>query len=276
MPLPPFVIPRFDPRRITGLAAWYDAADASSIVLDGGRVSAWRDKSGNLRHATNSTSGSTQPSYTTAGRNGLNVASFSAASSQRLQVPSSTSAFKFLHDGTPSWWILAGSYGASANPNATYMNFATNSGGSGAGMYYAFEDSTANGGNNGIDIAIGTNAGLACGSYLTSGYPASTKNIITPQTAVIQEMSMDVSNATLADRAILRINGGSGITFNTYSGTPTSASSQTDFMIGALSNGGAPLQGELYEMRFFNRQLSPAECDYHRRDMGAKWGINVA
>ena len=143
-------------------------------------------------------------------------------------------------------------------------------------MYYAFEDSAANGGNNGIDISVGNNSSYACGAYIASGYSASTKNIITPQTATIQEMSMDVSNATAANRAILRINGGSNITFNTYSATPTSAASQTDFTIGALSSGALALQGELYEMRFFNRQPSAAECDYHRRDMGAKWGIDVA
>ena len=276
MPIPPFVVPRFSARRFEGLFAWWDFSDEATVTLDSGRVAAVRDKSGNGWNPANTTSGSTQPTYTVGGRNGLNVASFAAASSQRLQVPSSTSAFKFLHDGTPCWWILAGSYGASANPNAFYVQFATNSGSASAGMYYAFEDSATNGGNNGIDISVGNNSGYACGAYSVSGYPASTKNIITPQTATIQEMSLDVGNATLANRAILRINGGAGITFNTYSGTPTSAASQTDFTIGAVFSGALALQGELYEMRFFSRQPAPAECDYHRRDMGAKWGINVA
>jgi hypothetical protein len=143
-------------------------------------------------------------------------------------------------------------------------------------MFFAFEDTAADGGNNGIALTVGANPGFACNAYGSSGYPASVKNIITPQTPTIQEMSMDVGNATPANRAILRINGGSGITFNTYSATPTSAASQTDFTIGALFNGSFALQGEIYEMRFFDRQPSPAECDYHRRDMGAKWGINVA
>ena len=276
MPLSPFVIPRFNARRTPGLFAWYDAADSAAVGLDAGRAATWYDKSGNGWHATNTSSGSTQPTYTLGGRNGLNVMSFAAASNQRLQVPSSTSAFKFLHDGTPCWWIIAGSYGASANPNALYMQFATNGGGAGAGMYFAFEDSTANGGNNGIDMIVGTNVGFACGAYSASGYPASVKNIITPQTATIQEMSLDVGNATLANRAIVRINGGAGITFNTYSGSPTSAASQTNFTIGALFNGSFALQGELYEMLFFNRQPSVAECDYVRRAMGAKWGIAVA
>jgi hypothetical protein len=47
----------------SGLALWLDAADASTITLDGSNnVSEWRDKSGNARHATQATSGS-RPGY---------------------------------------------------------------------------------------------------------------------------------------------------------------------------------------------------------------------
>ena len=276
MPIPPFVIPRFSARRFEGLFAWLDFSDEALVTLDSGRIAALRDKSGNGWNLANTTSGSTQPTYTLGGRNGLNVASFAAASSQRLSVPSSTSAFKFLHDGTPCWWIIAGSYGASANPNAFYVTFATNGTSIDAGAYYGFEDRSAVGGSDGIAFGVASGSDYVVDAYGASGYSASTKNIITPQTATIQEMSMDVGNATAANRAILRINGGSSITFNTLSANPGSGASLTNFTIGSLSGGNFPMQGELYEMRFFNRQPSPAECDYHRRDMGAKWGINVA
>ena len=263
----------YDPRRIKGLFSWWDFSDSETITLDSGRIAAMRDKSGNGWNPANTSSGSTQPTYTLQGQNGLNVASFAAASSQRLQVPSSTSAFVFLHDGTPCWWIVAGSYGSGSNPNATYIQFATNGGGLGPGLYYAFEDSAADGGNNGISISVGNRV---CANYVTPGYPPSTNNIVTPQTPTIQEMSMDVSNATLADRAILRINGGAEIKFNTYSSSPTSEACQTNFTIGALFNGSFALQGELYEMLFFNRQPSAAECDYIRRGLSSKWRIAIA
>ena len=265
-----------DYRRIAGLFSWWDFSDSESITLDSGRIAAVRDKSGNGWNPANTTSGSTQPTYTLGGRNGLNVASFAAASNQRLSVPSSTSAFKFLHDGTPCWWILAGSYGASENPNQFYTTFATNSSSRDAGVYYGYEDRSALGGSDGIGFGVASGSDYVVDTYGASGYSASVKNIITPQTATIQEMSMDVGNATAANRAILRINGGSSITFNTLSANPGSGASLTNFTIGSLSGGNFPMQGELYEMRFFNRQPSPAECDYHRRDMGAKWGINVA
>ncbi len=58
----------FSPLNISGLGAWYDAYDASTITEAAGAVSQWDDKSGNLRHITQST-GANQPIYT----NGDNV-----------------------------------------------------------------------------------------------------------------------------------------------------------------------------------------------------------
>jgi len=66
MPMSPRLLrPRasgqFDPRSIAGLAAWYDAADSSTLfdadtggalVAANGTVGRWQDKSGNGRHAT--------------------------------------------------------------------------------------------------------------------------------------------------------------------------------------------------------------------------------
>ena len=51
---------------------WLDAADDTTITLNSGNVSAWNDKSGNARHATQATAAS-QPLYATSAVNGLNV-----------------------------------------------------------------------------------------------------------------------------------------------------------------------------------------------------------
>ncbi len=53
------------PAGVTPLA-WYDAADADTIVLESGKVSEWRDKSGNDHHATQS-NGSFRPTKETDG-----------------------------------------------------------------------------------------------------------------------------------------------------------------------------------------------------------------
>lgn len=59
----------FDPRSISGLFAWYDATDASSITLNGSNVSQWNDKSGNGRNVVQTTAAN-QPAYVTNGING--------------------------------------------------------------------------------------------------------------------------------------------------------------------------------------------------------------
>jgi hypothetical protein len=55
-------------------AAWYDAADLSTISVSTG-VSEWRDKSGNARHMTQATS-SIQPLFVPEYKNGLGAVNF--------------------------------------------------------------------------------------------------------------------------------------------------------------------------------------------------------
>lgn len=56
-------------------AAWFDAADASTITLNGSAVSQWTDKSGNGRNATQSTAAN-QPIYNRIGYNNKPTLSF--------------------------------------------------------------------------------------------------------------------------------------------------------------------------------------------------------
>lgn len=62
----------FNPKSISGLAAWYDASDTASVTLNNSAVSQWSDKSGNARHLTQTTANN-QPSYSTtvAGKNAI-------------------------------------------------------------------------------------------------------------------------------------------------------------------------------------------------------------
>lgn len=76
----------FDPRLIPGILLWLDAADSATITLNGSNVSQWRDKSGFGRHAFQTTAAN-QPAYTTRGRNGRNVLTFTSGSSNRLRAP---------------------------------------------------------------------------------------------------------------------------------------------------------------------------------------------
>jgi hypothetical protein len=77
----------FTPASVTGLQAWYDASDAStlfdatsggSLVAADGAVARWQDKSGNGRHFTQSSSGS-RPLRKTSQQNGLATLLFDGA-----------------------------------------------------------------------------------------------------------------------------------------------------------------------------------------------------
>lgn len=56
---------------------WLDAADASTITLNGSTVSQWSDKSGTGNHMTNATA-SSQPLYSATGFNGMPALDFDA------------------------------------------------------------------------------------------------------------------------------------------------------------------------------------------------------
>ena len=267
----------FDPRRIPGLHSWWDASDSASVTLDAGRVSQLSDKSGNARHLTNTTSGSTQPSYVTGARNGLSVARFAAASVQRLSVASSTATYKFLHDGTPCWWIAVTTYGDTTDPNALFMLMATcNATSAQVGFYYGFEDRSPT--NNGVNFGVlrGSTGTYVIAADDGSNIKTAYQNIITPQTLTVQEALMDVGNATAANRFALRINGGSSLAANQYTGTPSSASSTGNLTVGASSANTIPMTGDVCELLLFSSQPTAAARDLIRRYLGAKWGVSVA
>jgi len=284
MALPPFVIPRFDCRRIPGLESWWDAADSASVTLDEGRVSQLADKSGKGRHLTNTTSGSTQPTYVTGARNGLNVARFAAASVQRLTVPSSTAAYKFLHDGTPCWWIAVNTFGTVSNPAADYILFSTAVSSSSVGGNFGYYD-VGFGASDNNAAAVEAFRGVS-GTYVAVTANASFtatltqyNNLLTPNTMLVSECALDLGNATASERIALRVNGGSEAKANTRTAAPSTANASDNLAIGAGVNAGsffAPLQGDICELMFFSQQPTAAARDLIRRYLGAKWGVTVA
>jgi hypothetical protein len=64
-------------------ALWLDAADASTVTLNGSTVSQWQDKSGFSNHVSNATP-ATQPTYLTTAFNGLPTVSFTLAGQEVL------------------------------------------------------------------------------------------------------------------------------------------------------------------------------------------------
>ena len=70
--------PLWTPARINTVL-WLDAADASTITLNGSAVSQWNDKSGNALHISQSTA-TQQPAYTLSGLSNRNIITFNGTS----------------------------------------------------------------------------------------------------------------------------------------------------------------------------------------------------
>ena len=102
-------LPPWTPAQIT-TALWLDAADASTIVLNGSTVSQWNDKSGNGRNVTQATA-SAQPTYNATGLN--SKPTLTADTTRRLSV--ATTGFS----GGSSLWVIA-----VASMDAAAQNFA--------------------------------------------------------------------------------------------------------------------------------------------------------
>lgn len=83
---------RADPRRVPGLAMWYDASQASTVVLENGKVVRWIDLSPNECHLVQSDT-SLQPLYGNQTRAGRTTLELPSGNLQRLQTalfPTST------------------------------------------------------------------------------------------------------------------------------------------------------------------------------------------
>jgi hypothetical protein len=279
MSLRSYIHSTFDPRRIPGLESWWDAADAASVTLDEGRVSQLADKSGKGRHAANTTSGSTQPTYVTGARNGLNVARFAAASVQRLTVASSTAAYNFLHDGTASCVFAVNTYGTSSDPNALHTLFSNCSiPSTDKGAHVIYDDRSSFSANNACRAEIfGANASPVANTLnaANSAYLESYNNILTPNQVLVQEYSFS-ANATASQRITAKINGGSSIDGNNKTQAAASGNANSDMYLGVnASSLGAPLTGDICEILIFSQIPTAAARDLIRRYLGAKWGVTV-
>lgn len=103
---------RWTPKALPNLALWLDAADSSTIVLNGSNVSQWNDKSGNNRNATQSTPVN-QPPYSASDSRANGFAGIGASSSSGL-VGLITPSF------TATTWTIVMSFA-----NTTFTAFET-------------------------------------------------------------------------------------------------------------------------------------------------------
>jgi hypothetical protein len=247
-------------------ALWLDAADASTITTSGSDVTQIDDKSGNSRNFT-SASG-TRPSTGAATLNSKNILSFSA---DYFTSSSSAATWKFLHDETGSSIFAVATFGTTANPNAAYGLFGNNgtSPSSNIGTCGFYDDRFIVPRNDTFSHQIGR--GLSSSPVALQVLQDS----VTPNATNIFAILGDPANATLANRSIIAINGGSEQKTNTDSAAHSTSNPTFNFQIGATGNNLFPLTGSLAEFIIVSGVASSTDRQRVEGYLAHKWGLTA-
>jgi hypothetical protein len=230
----------FNPKSISGLAAWWDASDSSTITTVSGAVSQWNDKSGNGLNATQTTANN-RPSNSAQTLNGRAVMTFDG-SNDVLQF---TGVAR-----TDETWFLVGAANSSAASSKAHVMLGNASPGHGLHFVPKLDGGATNilgylGGFGAAntaryDIAGGGNVAATLVSVVRSAASGGTM-----WTNGVQRGSCSTSSSTTMDRL----------------GLPSTGTAATCFISEAL---------------IYSRPLSTAERRLVESWLGKKWGIAVA
>ena len=227
------------PTQLASLAVWLDAADATTVTLNGSTVSEWRDKSGNARHAAQATAAS-QPTYTAADLNGR--ATLRTTASQHMVIP----AWTYLNTNTTVFVFRA-----SGSNQAVCQRGAVNNGP---------RNAVQNPASAGLRLRT-TLHGTAATQVDAEG-PAYTANAWTIGAGVVR-----------TDRARVYQNGVWG-TDATYS---VQLSGSFNMLLFALNTSNLfPLNGGIAEFIAYDRSLSDGEVTQLARYLSRKWNIAIS
>ncbi len=226
---------------LAGSSLWLDAADASSVVLNGATVSQWNDKSGNNRNATQGTAAN-QPGYASnALLGGKNVIDF--AGSQKFF----TVDLSFLTGSAYTIFALEGKESTAAS---NYY-IGTRGGSTNNALHIGYRaDNQITFAQFGNDISV-TNA-----AYAYTG------------TQVFRQWT-DVLNTTSGRSILLNgtvINGGTSTSTATLN-----AGSATNGVIGQGHNTGTQYVGDLAEVVIYNSALSTTDRQTVEAYLNWKW-----
>jgi len=260
---------------IAGLQLWLDASDAStlydattggSLVAADGGVARWEDKSGNARHATQSTSGN-RPLRKTAIQGGKDVLRFDG-SNDSLSIPNSTATFKFLHSANSTVFAVFKS-GTTANPGHPYYAILHTDSSESAQVGYGLGTFDASPSNDAISLSVTRGAQGTSTVYAESndGFPS---NVFGVASFVTKPTDGVASN-----RASYRRNGGSAVASNTATDAVSTANSQANLTIGNVAaTFSLYLNGDIAEIIIYNAALSDTDRAAVESYLMTKWGIS--
>ena len=259
----------FTPKSISGLALWLDAADSSTITLNGSNVSSWADKSGTLKPATANAHAATQPAFAATAANGKPQIEFD--NNEMLAVGSSTSLFNFLHGGAGATVFIAMRAARTSNPNAfgqLFTNCSNSS--SNVGITVAVDDRAGVGRNNALLYG-----GFRGESGQTVAFAANNSWFASADGLVIATMRFDLSNATVGQRLFSALNGTTTGGANTSSASASTNNASNNLHFGD-PGGSSGFSGALSELLIYEGLLSASQRQLVERSLGRKWGVTVA
>jgi hypothetical protein len=260
------------------LQLWLDAADAStlydattggSLVAADGAIARWEDKSGNARHATQSTEAN-RPVRKTSQKNGLDTILFDG-SNDGLSISGSNSSLKFLHSTQNTVFIVV-RCGTSANPNffGTILDSTNDLTSPGPGFLLLYDDRNSVPRNDWLLCQIWNSGSSPPDPYVAAVQSADT---LTANTYLTLALTVDPTSGTAANRIKFRVNGGSASGSNTDTQTASTANSKGSFTIGSTATNSYPFLGNIAEIIIYNAALSDASRALVESYLMTKWGI---
>lgn len=244
---------------VAGYTLWLDAADTSTISLNGSGVSQWNDKSSNALAFTQGTAAN-QPQSGTQTINGKNVIDFDGTN-DILTCTATASTFNYLHNSTGYTGFFAGQYQTPTVANVYWNTNATNLGNIGVSLYDNGAGTLSHDVARGVSGAANATSRGAAGSAVTNG------------SNFYVSVVVDNATATAADRIKIRINGGAESKTNTV--TNAASSSNASYALSIGSDSALTVWSNIYigEIIFYSGQLSSGDVATVNAYLAAKWGI---
>lgn len=242
----------FSPKNISGLQLWLDAADSSTVTLNGSNVSQWRDKGpGGINYSQ--ATAAYQPGYSTSYKNGKNAVRMGA------------SGTTYLSTGT--------------NPALSFKP---------ATLFFVFQEETradfarvfnaVDSVNNDISSTTGVTLSMHEGGF---PFRIASASFVAYPPAGDDSVAAGHNIATVSlktSSVIVRRNGTAGTTAtpNNISGTPYRSYLGVYAENDAAFIGNYFLKGAIYEIIAYNRDLAADEIAKVEAALSKKWDIAVA
>jgi hypothetical protein len=255
----------------------FDATSGGSAVTNGVGIARAEDKSGNGQNFTESSSGN-RPTWNSGVQNGLGVARYDG--DDRLTSVSASSTWTFLHS-TQSTIFAVVKNGTTSNPSALY-GWLGNVGNSSnnRGVNYGYDNrNVITGLTNALNGLCADSGGIsAFGSVNSVGNEVRTefRNILTANIYQINTISADPTNATIASRLKISVDGKIAVGNNDRIGGVSASAPTFNLQIGSMGNNVGQLVGDYCELIIINGSLSTADRQTVEGYLAHKWGLTAS